>query len=74
MIEIYTDGSCVGNPGPGGWAAIIVEDGSKKQLSGGQEETTNNRMELMAVIKALEAMPESSLITVHSDSQYVVIR
>ena len=72
MIEIYTDGSCVGNPGPGGWAAIIVEDGSKKQLSGGQEETTNNRMELMAVIKALEAMPESSLITVHSDSQYVV--
>ena len=72
MITITTDGSCSGNPGRGGWAAIIVENGSKRRLHGSQERTTNNRMEMMAVIKGLEAMPESSKVTVRSDSQYVV--
>lgn len=72
MIEIYTDGGCIGNPGPGGWAAIVVEDGAKRALHGRVENTTNNRMEMLAAIKGLEAVPESSEVTVHSDSQYVV--
>ena len=72
MIEIYTDGSCAGNPGRGGWAAVIVEDGSKRDIHGGEERTTNNRMEILAAIKGLEAVPESSQVTVFSDSQYVV--
>ena len=72
MITIHTDGACVGNPGPGGWAAILVEDGSKRSVQGGQEKTTNNRMEMLAVIKGLEAVPASSKVTVFSDSQYVV--
>ena len=72
MIEIYTDGACQGNPGPGGWAAIIVEGGSKRSLHGAQEQTTNNRMEILAVIKALEAVPESAEATVFSDSRYGV--
>ena len=72
MIEIYTDGACAGNPGRGGWAAIVVENGSKKALHGGEDRTTNNRMEIMAVIKGLEVVPESSEVTVFSDSQYVV--
>jgi cyclic pyranopterin phosphate synthase len=72
MIEIYTDGACKGNPGTGGWAAIIVEDGSKRALHGKHERTTNNRMEMLAVLKGLEAVPASSQVTVFSDSQYVV--
>ena len=72
MIEIYTDGSCANNPGKGGWAAIVVEDGSERQLHGGEERTTNNRMEMLAAIKGLEAVPQSSNVTVFSDSTYVV--
>ena len=72
MIEIHTDGACKGNPGPGGWAAIVVENGSRRSLHGRQERTTNNRMEMLAVIKGLEGVPESSKVTVFSDSQYVV--
>ena len=72
MIHIYTDGSCLGNPGPGGWAAIIEENGGKKRLSGREDETTNNRMEILAAIKGLQATPSHSEVTVFSDSQYVV--
>ena len=72
MIEIYTDGSCDVNPGPGGWAAIIVEDGSKRVLRGSEGKTTNNRMEILAVIEGLRALTESAETTVFSDSQYVV--
>ena len=72
MIEIYTDGSCDVNPGPGGWAAIIVEEGSKRVLRGREDKTTNNRMEIRAVIEGLQALPESAEATVFSDSQYVV--
>ena len=72
MIDIYTDGSCLGNPGPGGWAAIIVEGGVKRDLSGGAPRTTNNRMELAAAIEGLEAVPKNAAVTVHSDSQYLV--
>jgi cyclic pyranopterin phosphate synthase len=72
MISIYTDGSCQGNPGPGGWAAIINENGAKRSLSGHEDNTTNNRMEILAVIKGLEAVSQSSDVTVYSDSQYVV--
>jgi len=72
MISIYTDGSCQGNPGPGGWAAIIDENGVNRSLSGHEDNTTNNRMEILAVVKGLEAVPQSSDVTVYSDSQYVV--
>ena len=72
MIDIYTDGSCLGNPGPGGWAAVIVEGGVKRDLSGGAPRTTNNRMELAAAIEGLEAVPKNAAVTVHSDSQYLV--
>ena len=72
MIEIYTDGACLGNPGPGGWAAITLDNGSKRALSGGDERTTNNRMEILAVVEGLAALPESVEVTVFSDSQYVV--
>ena len=72
MINIYTDGSCQGNPGRGGWAAIIWHEGSKRVLSGHEEKTTNNRMELMAAIRGLEEVPQGSLVTVFSDSQYLV--
>ena len=72
MIEIYTDGACLRNPGPGGWAAIIVDNGSRRVLHGRQERTTNNRMEILAAIKGLEALPGSVEVTVFSDSEYVV--
>jgi len=72
MIHIYTDGSCLGNPGPGGWAAIIKENGGKKRLAGREDDTTNNRMEILAVIKGLQAIPSHSEVTIFSDSQYVV--
>ena len=72
MIEIYTDGSCDVNPGPGGWAAIIIEDGSKRVLRGKEAKTTNNRMEIQAVIEGLHSLPELAVATVFSDSQYVL--
>jgi cyclic pyranopterin phosphate synthase len=72
VIRIYTDGSCIANPGPGGWAAIILDDGSERALHGGDDSTTNNRMEMLAVVKGLEAIPESTEVTIFSDSQYVI--
>jgi cyclic pyranopterin phosphate synthase len=72
MIDIYTDGGCIGNPGPGGWAAVIVENGSQRALHGHEDSTTNNRMEILAVIKGLEAVPASADVSVYSDSQYVI--
>ena len=71
-IAIYTDGACSGNPGKGGWAAILTYRGTEKELSGGERETTNNRMELTAVIMALEALKEPCSVTLYSDSKYVV--
>lgn len=70
-VVIYTDGACSGNPGPGGWAAILRYGDTEKELSGGENPTTNNRMELLAVISALEALRESCCVTVYSDSKYV---
>ena len=72
MIHIYTDGSCLGNPGPGGWAAVIEGDGAKRSLAGREDDTTNNRMEILAAIKGLEVVLERSEVAVFSDSQYVV--
>ena len=71
-VDIYTDGACRGNPGPGGWGAILVYNGIEKELSGGEPETTNNRMELTAVISALTALKEPCEITLTSDSKYVI--
>ena len=72
MITLFTDGACRGNPGPGGWAAILRIDGQETELSGGDPSTTNNRMELIAVIEGLSRIPEGSEVRVVSDSQYVV--
>ena len=72
MLWIACDGSCLGNPGPGGWAAVILTDAGERVLSGGEPDTTNNRMELTAAIRALEAVPEGARATVFCDSQYVV--
>ena len=71
-IEIYTDGACSGNPGPGGWGAILRFNGKEKELSGGEAQTTNNRMELTAVISALECLKEPCEIDLYSDSKYVI--
>lgn len=71
-VDIYTDGSCRCNPGPGGWGAILCYNGVEKSLCGGESNTTNNRMELTAVIKALQALKESCEITLTSDSKYVL--
>ncbi len=71
-VEIYTDGACSGNPGPGGWGAILRYNGVEKCLSGGEEMTTNNRMELTAVIQALLALKESCVVELYSDSKYVI--
>lgn len=71
-VEIYTDGACSGNPGPGGWGAILRYRGHERELSGGAAETTNNRMELTAVIEALQALREPCDVTLYSDSQYIV--
>ena len=71
MIEIYTDGSCLSNPGNGGWAAIINDNGKIKKISGSEKNTTNNRMELLAPINALKEISVSSEITIFTDSQYV---
>lgn len=70
-VEIYTDGSCKQNPGPGGWGAVLVYHGKEKELCGGEANTTNNRMELTAVIRALEALREPCRVTLTSDSRYV---
>ena len=70
-IQIYTDGACRGNPGPGGWAAILMYGDVKKEISGGEPETTNNRMELISVISALEALRQPCAVTLYTDSQYV---
>ena len=71
MIKIYTDGACKGNPGVGGWGAIIMQDGKNIELFGGENETTNNRMELMAVIMALKKIPSNLELTIYTDSTYV---
>ncbi|MEO8894829.1 MAG: ribonuclease HI [Rhizomicrobium sp.] len=71
-IDIFTDGACSGNPGPGGWGAILRSGGQEKELSGGDPATTNNRMELMAVIEGLKALKQSSAVTIHTDSRYVM--
>jgi ribonuclease HI len=70
-VAIWTDGACSGNPGPGGWAAILAFGDRRKELSGGEPETTNNRMELMAAIMALEALSRPCAVDLHTDSQYV---
>ncbi len=71
-VDIYTDGACKHNPGPGGWGAVIVYGKVEKELSGGDAKTTNNRMELMAVISALECLKEPCEVTLTSDSKYVI--
>lgn len=71
-VEIYTDGACSGNPGPGGWGAILRYKGTEKELSGGERQTTNNRMELTGVIAALSALKESCDVELYSDSKYVI--
>ena len=71
-IEIFTDGACSGNPGPGGYGAILIYNGVEKEISGGEKSTTNNKMEMMAVIKGLEMLKEPCEVEVYSDSAYVV--
>ena len=71
-VQIYTDGACRGNPGVGGWGATLSYNGKLKEIYGGEQATTNNRMEMMAVIKALGALTKASEVTLHSDSKYVL--
>ena len=71
IIEIHTDGSCLGNPGPGGWAAVLRFGEHRKELSGGFARTTNNRMEIIAVLEGLRALSRPCRVTMHTDSQYV---
>ena len=71
MIKIYTDGSCIGNPGKGGWAAIIINNNNKKIISGRKKNTTNNQMELMAAIEALKKIPKDQEVQMYTDSKYV---
>jgi ribonuclease HI len=70
-VVIYTDGACSGNPGPGGWGAILMAGGKEREIMGGEANTTNNRMELMAAIRALEALTRPCKVELHTDSQYV---
>lgn len=70
-IEIYTDGACSGNPGPGGWGAVLRFNGSEKEIKGGEADSTNNRMELMAAISALRALKEPCKVDLYTDSSYV---
>jgi ribonuclease HI len=72
IVEIYTDGACKGNPGPGGWGVCLQYKGIEKELCGGERETTNNRMELMAAIKALELLTKPCAVKLHTDSKYVL--
>jgi ribonuclease HI len=71
-VDIFTDGACSGNPGPGGWGAILRSGKHEKEISGGEAATTNNRMEIMAVIRALQSLTKPSAVTVHTDSRYVM--
>lgn len=71
QVEIFTDGACSGNPGPGGWGALLRYNGKVKELSGGEALTTNNRMELLAAINALNALTEPCIVDLHTDSNYV---
>lgn len=71
-VILYTDGACSGNPGPGGYGAILIYNGVEKEISGGEENTTNNKMEMLAVIKGLEMLKEPCSVSVYSDSAYVV--
>ena len=71
-VDIYTDGACRGNPGKGGWGAVLVYNGREKELSGGERETTNNRMELTAAIKSLACLKEACEVTLYSDSKYLI--
>jgi ribonuclease HI len=71
VVEVYADGACKGNPGPGGWGVLLVAEGRERELHGGEPATTNNRMELTAVIRALEALPHGSRVLLYTDSQYV---
>jgi ribonuclease HI len=71
VVQIYADGACRGNPGPGGWGAILRDEGRDKEIFGGEPQTTNNRMELTAVIRALETLERPSTVEVYTDSQYV---
>ena len=71
-VTIYTDGACSGNPGPGGYGVLLISGTNRKELSGGEAETTNNRMELTAVIVGLEALKRRCVVTLYSDSKYVV--
>ncbi len=72
QVQIYTDGACSGNPGPGGWAAILVSGDHEKELSGGESHTTNQRMELQAAVEGLKALNRSCTVTLYSDSAYLV--
>ena len=72
VVDIFTDGACSGNPGPGGWGAILRAGGHEREISGGEPATTNNRMELMAAIQALGALKKPSAVTIHTDSRYVM--
>ena len=71
-VDLYTDGACSGNPGPGGWGAVLLWNGHRRELAGGARDTTNNRMEMMAVIRGLEAMKRGCRVNVHTDSVYVM--
>ncbi len=71
-VTLYTDGACSGNPGPGGWAAILLYGNHKKELSGGEKNTTNNRMELTGVIEGLRALNQPCIVELYSDSKYVI--
>ena len=71
-VTLYSDGACSGNPGPGGWGCILEYQGTEKELSGGEKNTTNNRMELTAVIRGLEALKEPCIVELYSDSKYVI--
>jgi len=72
MVELYTDGACSGNPGPGGWGALLRYKGTEKELSGAEPDTTNNRMELMAAIEGLKAIKRACPVTLYTDSKYVL--
>jgi ribonuclease HI len=71
-VTIYTDGACIGNPGPGGYGVVLLHSGDRRELSAGYRLTTNNRMEMMAAIAALEALSKPSVVTLYSDSQYLI--
>lgn len=70
-VDIFTDGACSGNPGPGGWGAVVLLDGMETELCGGEATTTNNRMEMLAAVKSLEALPLRCVVNLHTDSQYL---